>query len=51
MSKKEIRLATLPIKDEQYKKQFNSLTEQKLVTYANTTEDVVNFDNPNFDTL
>ena len=46
-SKKEIRLATLPIKDEQYKKQFNSLTEQKLITYANTTEDVVNFDNPN----
>ena len=46
-SKKEIRLATLPIKDEQYKKQFNSLAEQELVTYANTTEDVVNFDNPN----
>ena len=46
-SKKEIRLATLPIKNEQYKKQFTSLSEQKVVTYANTTEDVVNFDNPN----
>ena len=46
-SKKEIRLATLPIKNEQYKKQFTSLSEQELVTYANTTEDVVNFDNPN----
>ena len=46
-SKKEIRLATLPIKNEEYKKQFNSLTEQEIVTYANTTEDIVNFDNPN----
>lgn len=46
--RKEIRLATLPIKNDEYKRQFRALTEQKLVTYANNLNtDVMLFDNPN----
>ena len=46
-SKKELRLATLPIKDEEYKRQFNLLTEQQSVVYANSNTDNISFDNPN----
>ena len=46
-SKKELRLATLPIKDEEYKRQFNLLSEQQSVIYANSNTDNISFDNPN----
>jgi hypothetical protein len=50
-NKKEIRLATLPIKNNRYKKEFSGLGEQSTVIYP-TLEglgagtDVVKFDNP-----
>ena len=50
-NKSEVRLATLPIKDEQYKREFSGLGEQSTIIYptleglGNRT-DIVNFDNP-----
>ena len=43
-SRKEVRLATLPIKDENYISQFNSLTEQQNVSYAKSDVDLVSLD-------
>ena len=45
--KKEIRLATLPINNEVYKREFEGLGEQESVIYPKTIgQDVLNFDNP-----
>ena len=45
--KKEIRLATLPINDEVYKREFEGLGEQESIIYPKTIgQDVLNFDNP-----
>ena len=45
--KREIRLATLPINNEVYKREFEGLGEQESVIYPKTIgQDVLNFDNP-----
>ena len=38
---------TLPIKDEEYKRQFNLLTEQQSRIRLNSNTDNISFDNPN----
>jgi|LWDU01.1.fsa_nt_gi hypothetical protein len=49
--KKEVRLATLPIKDKQYKKEFSGLGEQSTVIYPtlegiSSGKDILKFKNP-----
>ena len=44
--RKEVRLATLPIKDKEYKRQFTALTEQQGILFSNSDEEFVEFKNP-----